>query len=269
MPLPADFKKHLHELRVEVSLKLQDEEARYKNQLVGKAIQTHNSAAMPIAYKDAELHRIKSRVSKIIEKYLEAVSIWGLEITPAFEKDMINEFWSLTAGPNSIQFPPAIKGSHTQAVQGSFSRERSQLTNRLVREGTNRLRELKMKMKQQAKNGAANVINLNFHAPVGKVYSNSVDQSVTMIQNQIDLDALAGELEKLRLHLAQSASTANDYAQLQLVAEAKDEAVKRNESKAREFLAKGGKALLDAATDFGAKVTAELIAKGIGLTALK
>lgn len=88
----------------------------------------------------------------------------------------------------------------------------------------------------------------------------------TAIQNQADLGALTSELEKLRLHLAQSASTGRDYAQLQLVAEAKDAAAKQDGNKVVEFLTKGGKALLDAATDFGAKLTAELIAKQSGLS---
>ncbi len=57
----------------------------------------------------------------------------------------------------------------------------------------------------------------------------------TTTQNQVDLGELASELEKLRLHLAQSAMTASDYAQLQLVAEAKAAAEKREGSKPRSF----------------------------------
>jgi DNA-binding PadR family transcriptional regulator len=88
----------------------------------------------------------------------------------------------------------------------------------------------------------------------------------TAIHNQVDLAKIANELEKLRLHLAQSATTGIDYAQLQLVAEAKDAATKQDGNKVIEFLTKGGKALRDVAIDFGAKLTAELIAKQSGLS---
>lgn len=56
MPLHAEFKKHLHSLMVEVAEQTSDELARHKNELVGKAIATHNGAAPPIAYKDAALY---------------------------------------------------------------------------------------------------------------------------------------------------------------------------------------------------------------------
>ena len=87
----------------------------------------------------------------------------------------------------------------------------------------------------------------------------------TAIQNQADLNAVASELEKLKSYLHQTAKTVEDYAQLQLVVQAKEAAEKQDGNKAMEFLAKGGKAFLDVATDFGAKVTAEITAKLIGL----
>jgi hypothetical protein len=170
MPFDAEFKKHLHSLMVEVAQKTQDEWVQHKNELVGKARATHNGAAVPIAYKDAELYRMELRLSKTIEKYIEAVSIWGYSIDAVFERDMANEFQSLTAGPNQISLPPAIKGQHVQAVQQSYSRERAQLANRLVREGTNRLKELKMKnmqAKRAAGGNTTNNFNTVFNAPVG------------------------------------------------------------------------------------------------------
>jgi len=118
MPLDAEFKEYLRSLMVEMAEKTQDEWVRHKNELVGKAIATHNGAALPIAYKDAELYRMELRLSKTIEKYIEAVSIWGYSIDASFERDMTSEFQSLTAGPNQVPFPPAIKGQHAQAVRG-------------------------------------------------------------------------------------------------------------------------------------------------------
>jgi hypothetical protein len=273
MALDAEFKKYLHELMVEVALRLQDEEAHYKNALVYKAIQTHNGGAMPIAYKDAQLHAIENRVGKTIEKYLEAVSIWGREITPAFERDMIKEFIMLTAGPNSIHFPPAIKGHQVQAVQGAFARERAQLTNRLVREGTNRLRELKMKMKTTQKPSQSTVIQgdqFNNYGIAGSIGPHSTgtihyQQQWTAIQNQVDLNALAGELEELRKHLHRSASSSSDYQHLALLSEAEEQAKKHDGGKAMEVLSKIGKSALGVAKDIGTEIAAKALAKSMGL----
>lgn len=178
MALDTEFKTHLHSLMVEMYDKTIDEIQQYKRQRLSEARQTHNSAAMPIAYKDAALKATEIRVGKTIEKYIEAVKIWGFEVTPAFERDMITEIQMLTAGPKQLQFPPGVRQSnHTQAVQGSYARERAQLTNRLVREGTNRLRELKAKVKRERGALTHTTIN-NFNAPIGKLYNNSIDQSV-------------------------------------------------------------------------------------------
>jgi vancomycin resistance protein YoaR len=183
MPFDPEFKQHLHSLMVEVAEKTSDECVRHKNELVGKAIATHNSAAPPIAYKDAALYSMEFRLSKTIEKYIEAVAIWGYSIDAAFERDMVNEFWSLTAGPNQLQFPPAIRGHQVQGVQGAYSRERAQLASRLVREGTNRLKELKMKTKQ-ARRATESATHNIFNAPVGNAFINS---SVVQTTNNITL----------------------------------------------------------------------------------
>ena len=106
MALAAEFKKHLHSLMVEVAESTSDERTQYKRERIWQTQQTHNGAAMPIAYSDAELHSIEIRVGQTIQKYIEAVDIWGFSIDAALEKEMIQQFWSLTAGPNQLQFPP-------------------------------------------------------------------------------------------------------------------------------------------------------------------
>ena len=94
MPLDPEFKKHLHSLMVEVYNNTIEENEQFKRERIGQA--RHS----PSAYTDAALHATENRIGKTIAKYLEAVSIWGFEITPSFEKDMISEFQMLTAGPN-------------------------------------------------------------------------------------------------------------------------------------------------------------------------
>lgn len=184
MPLDAEFKKHLHSLMVEVHEKTVDDTEQHKRELVFKAHQTHNGAAPPIAYKDAALYSMEFRLSRTIEKYIEAVAIWGYSIDTAFESEMAKEFWSLTAGPNQIQFPPAIRGQHAQAVQGSYARERSRLAAKLVREGTNRLKELKMKTTQARRNAGGNTtnhFNTVFNAPVGTANIGSTIHSANTV----------------------------------------------------------------------------------------
>ena len=114
MPLNAEFKKHLHSLMVEVYENTIVETEQHKREILFKARSTHNAAAAPIAYKDAALHSMEIRLSKTIEKYIEAVSIWGYSIDAAFERDMTNELWSLTAGPNQLQFPQRSKDIKTR-----------------------------------------------------------------------------------------------------------------------------------------------------------
>ena len=158
MPLDPDFKKHLHSLMVEVYNSTIDENDKFKRERISQA--RHSASA----YTEAALHATENRISKTIAKYLEAVSIWGFEITPSFERDMISEFEMLTAGPNQVQLPPMIKGSHINAVQAHYGRERSKLANKLVREGTNRLRELKMK----ARTATHNIKSDDKEGPIGE-----------------------------------------------------------------------------------------------------
>jgi hypothetical protein len=178
MPLEHEFLKHLHSLMAEVSHEVAEPEAKYKAQRLWEARRTGNGAAIPIAYKDCALHALQTRVGKTIEKYIEALSISGIEIDAMVEKEMINQFTMLTAGSTILQFPPALKTANFQAVQGAYARERQQVANQLVRQGTNRLRELKMKMKTNRRQSATPTINNIFNAPVGRAYINSTDQSV-------------------------------------------------------------------------------------------
>ncbi|WP_157466897.1 hypothetical protein [Edaphobacter aggregans] len=221
MPLNAEFKKHLHSLMVEVYEKTIDEIEQHKREILYKARSTHNAAATTIAYKDAALYSMKFRLSRTIEKYIESVVIWDYSIDTAFEADMIKEFWSLTAGPNQLQFPPAIKGHQVQAVQGAYARERQRLAAQLVREGTNRLRELKMKTIQAKRTAGGNTTNNIFNGSVGNAYINSTVQTTNNITTQLlhDIDRISegnSELQTAALELRNAhARGANSVDKLQ------------------------------------------------------
>jgi hypothetical protein len=176
MPFNPEFKKHLHSLMVEIAETTSDERQQFKRERIWKAQQTHNAAALPIAYMDAELHSIETRVGKTIEKNIEALAIWGFDIDSAIEKEMIQQFLLLTAGPNQLHFPPMLKGPNVQAVQASFARERAKLANRLVREETNRLSELKIKSRRSNQSVGSTTNNI-FSDPVGNAYINSTVQT--------------------------------------------------------------------------------------------
>jgi len=85
------------------------------------------------------------------------------------------------------------------------------------------------------------------------------------IQNQVDLSALATELEQLKKHLQQSARCSSDYQQLALLSEAEEHAKKHDGGKAMELLSKVGKGALGIAKDIGTEIAAKVIAKSMGL----
>jgi hypothetical protein len=274
MALNAEFKQHLHELMVEVADKTRNEEVAHANQLKGRAVATHNSSAFPIAIRDAELHAIENHVGKTIAKYIEAISIWGLTVDDTFERDMISEFRMPTAAPNQLQFPPGInRSSHAQAVNRSYSMELQRLQSRLVREGANRLRELKMKMKMKPQSNHPTIIqgvqyiNNGIVGAIGphSIGTVNVQQHWTAIQSEIDLNALATELGQLKKHLQHSASSSSDFQRLALLSEAEEQAKKRDGRKVMEVLVKVGKGALDAAKDIGTEIAAKVIAKSMGL----
>ena len=194
MPFDPEFKKHLHSLMVEVYEATHEEAEQHKRELLYKALQTHNAAAPPLAYRDAALFSMELRVRRTIEKYIDAASTWGYLIDEAFEREMIQEFWSLTAGPSQLQFPPAIRGQQLQAVKGDYARARSRLAHSLVREGTNRLKELKMKTRQ-AKISTEHTTHNIFNAPVGNAFINS---SVVQTTNNITITTpILDDIERL------------------------------------------------------------------------
>ncbi len=273
MALNEEFKRHLHELMLEVVDKTRAEEGLLNNKLLGRTAHP-NSSAMALAIRDAKLRSFEDRVGQTIAKYIEAVSIWDLAIDAALEKDMSIEFQRLTAGPNSLTFPPALNGSsYAQAINRSYTMERHRVANRLVREGTNRLRELKMKMKATHRPSQSTIVQgdqFNNYGIAGAIGHHSagtinVQQQWASIQSEVDFNALIGELEQLRNHLQQSASSSSDYQQLALLSEAEEHAKKRNGSKAMEVLSKVGKGALGVAKDIGTEIAAKVIAKSMGL----
>jgi hypothetical protein len=93
----------------------------------------------------------------------------------------------------------------------------------------------------------------------------NLQQQWTAIQNEVDLNALTCELEQLRRHLQQNASSSSDYQRLALLSEAEEHAKKHDGSKALEVLSKVGKGALDVAKDIGTEIAAKVIAKSMGL----
>ena len=84
------------------------------------------------------------------------------------------------------------------------------------------------------------------------------------IPGQIDLAALAGDLEKLKNHLKGEAETPEHFQVVADVAAAEKEAKAGNGPKMLEYLKKGGKWALDTATKIGTSVAAEVIKKTLG-----
>jgi hypothetical protein len=180
VPLDREFKQHLHDVMVEVSEAVAESEAEHKRQLIWKAQQTNNRAAMPVAYKEAAIHSLRTRFEKTVERYFEALSAWGIEIDSEIEKEMLQQINLLTSGPSYLSLPPALKGGNVEAVQQSYAMERTRVAHQLRREAKNRFSEFKMKAKRspQPSNSITHVYNM----PLGRVYNNSVDQSTNTIE---------------------------------------------------------------------------------------
>jgi len=85
------------------------------------------------------------------------------------------------------------------------------------------------------------------------------------IQNQVDLSALAVELEQLKKHVKQTASSTEDFRQLAILSEAEESAKRQNGGKVLEVLSKAGKGLLDVAKEISKDLAAKMIAKSLGM----
>lgn len=95
----------------------------------------------------------------------------------------------------------------------------------------------------------------------------NIQQQWTAIQNEVDFQVLTGELEQLRKHLQQNASSSSDYYRLALLSEAEEHAKNHAGNKAMEALCKIGKGALDVAKDIGTGIAAKVIAKSMGIEA--
>jgi acyl carrier protein len=145
MPLSAEFKRHLHDVMVEVAESLSDSQAKYKAELIGKARTTHNGGATPIAYKDAALHALRTRFEKTVERYFQALSEWGIRMGDDEEREMLTHIYALTSGPNKLHFPPGLRLPNESAYQGDYARSRERLVHELQLSAKNKLREIKMR----------------------------------------------------------------------------------------------------------------------------
>ncbi len=194
MPLSAEFNRHLHDVMVEVAESLSDSQTRYKAELTGKARATHNGGAMPIAYKDAALHALRTRFEKTLERYFQALSEWGIRIGDDEEREMLTHIYALTSGPNQLHFPPALRLPTESAYQGDYARSRERLVHELQLSAKNKLREIKMRgllkaqdelrEAQRQRELQPSVVNHHYIAtgPNARVTIGSVDNSTNSVQ---------------------------------------------------------------------------------------
>ncbi len=85
------------------------------------------------------------------------------------------------------------------------------------------------------------------------------------LKHQVDLSTIADELHSTIQHLRQTASSSEDYQRLQLLAQAKEEADKKDGGKMLEVLSKMGQTALPVLTKCGAEVVARLIQHHLGM----
>ena len=111
------------------------------------------------------------------------------------------------------------------------------------------------------------IINYGQAAAIGRgaIGTFNHQQQWAEIANQTNLHALAAELEQVRTHLQKTASSRSDFQQLGLLAEAEEQAEKRDGGKVLETLSKAGKGLLNFAKEVGSDLAAKVIAKSMDL----
>lgn len=152
MPFDEEFRHHLHEVMVAASLEVRDEVEKHKREVVWKAQQTHNSAAMPIAYSKAATYAFRTRTQRVIDCYFQALDDCGIIIDANVEREMLKQIETLTSAQQPLTFPPGLSGPQLAAVQQEHARETMRVGNQLQRDAANRLRAAKMK---NARSGAA------------------------------------------------------------------------------------------------------------------
>lgn len=149
MPLTEEFRRHLHELMVETSLGLRDELNNYQRETIAKARATHNSAAIPVAYSNAAIHSFRVRTEAILNRYLEALQSCDIPVDDAVEKEMLRSIQPLTSARAPLSLPPGVKGPQIAAIQRSHKMELDRVGSLLYREAANRLREAKMRLREE------------------------------------------------------------------------------------------------------------------------
>ena len=130
---------------------LRGELARHKRELIWKAQQTHNTAAVPIAYSAAAIHAFRTRVRAITASYLEALEACGILVDASVESEMLGIIRPLTSVSPALVFPPGIQGPNVSAVMAEYKQECARVSTALYREAANRLREAKIKTEKGSK----------------------------------------------------------------------------------------------------------------------
>ena len=115
MPLLKDFLHHLHELMVEVSDSVRNDEVAYKSQVLFQAQKKNNSGAILSACAEAALHAFRNRPEKTIERYIEELGIWRLEVDDSVEREMLSQINLLLGAPKQVNLPPGLQ--HTPSTQ--------------------------------------------------------------------------------------------------------------------------------------------------------
>lgn len=150
MPINEEFRRHLHDVMIETMLGLREELNQHQRDLVFEAQQTHNAAAVPIAYSKAAIHAFRTRIEAVTTRFMEAIENCGVEVDDSVEKEVLSSIGSLTSAKHPLSFPPGVKHQpNIAAVQRAHTMELGRTGNLLYRQAANMLREAKIKARQR------------------------------------------------------------------------------------------------------------------------
>ena len=150
MSISDELRRHLYDVMMETMLGLREEINEHERELVWKAQQTHNGAAIPIAYSKAAIDAFRTRVEAVTNRLMETLENSGTEMDQDVEKEVLKLIGTLTSAKHPLSLPPGVKHqSNIAAVQRSHMMEQARTGQLLYRKAANRVREAKIKATQR------------------------------------------------------------------------------------------------------------------------
>jgi hypothetical protein len=195
MPLSVEQQKHLEANWQNIQMRSNDAAALKQNELIGIARAKNNSAAIPLAYSDAALHRLESTVHNQLEWTLHELESMGVVIDDQTESFVLKHFNIMTSMNMPLSYPPGLTATmNLSAHQSSHSMARQRLNNQLQREAHAAVKSLKLRACPSQSTVPITVHISN--SPGARNYIHAVDNSSIYTQVPEEIGTLMAALSR-------------------------------------------------------------------------